>query len=349
MMMVHKFTIECGGQRVAWARAASSARALGVEMPGHLPVGFAPVSRLQGRFVIAGIVPAVPTVMRVATQDLSPESVINVSAPRRRREVAPWVTVVDSEGVTATSGEALKVASVVSTLLVSLIVGCLVLARRSYLASLEFSALPGVAGRLASRAMDMLKVAFGRAVAAFRYSYESWQAASDGEGGDANPANSLALVHARLADTELLVATLPGDLLLREVLESELDSLRNRAADVARRVHRLGATQVKAALRSLTRDLDSIVRIVHGAAPRSDQQKASTSPGAPATVFEACRVLGLNPEAPFPAVKKVVEALRMSWHPDHARDEADRLYREQRIKQINAAWDLLKGKSAAAA
>ena len=60
-------------------------------------------------------------------------------------------------------------------------------------------------------------------------------------------------------------------------------------------------------------------------------------------------ILGLNPDAPDAAVKKIVDALRMSWHPDHARDEADRLYREHRIKQINAAWDLLKAERAAAA
>jgi DnaJ-class molecular chaperone len=72
-------------------------------------------------------------------------------------------------------------------------------------------------------------------------------------------------------------------------------------------------------------------------------------PDPPATVFEAYRVLGLNASAPDAAVKKIVDALRMSWHPDHARDEADRRNREQRIKQINAAWDLLKGRPAAAA
>ena len=54
-------------------------------------------------------------------------------------------------------------------------------------------------------------------------------------------------------------------------------------------------------------------------------------------------------EAPPAAVKKVVDALRMSWHPDHARNEADRRHREERIKQINAAWDILKSAKAAAA
>jgi hypothetical protein len=31
----------------------------------------------------------------------------------------------------------------------------------------------------------------------------------------------------------------------------------------------------------------------------------------------------------------------MSWHPDHARDADDRVLREDRIRQINIAWDLI--------
>jgi DnaJ-class molecular chaperone len=137
--------------------------------------------------------------------------------------------------------------------------------------------------------------------------------------------------------------------LLRDVLQSELDGVRERGADVARRVRRLGADRASAMLRSLMRDLDRITRIVHGAAQRADDEPVAADDNPPASVFEAYRVLGLNPEAPSAAVKKVVDALRMSWHPDHARDEMDRLYRERRIKQINAAWDLLKSGQAAAA
>ena len=81
----------------------------------------------------------------------------------------------------------------------------------------------------------------------------------------------------------------------------------------------------------------------------AEERATPAEPDAPSTIFEAYRVLGLNPNAPDAAVKKIVDALRMSWHPDHARDEADRRYREQRIKQINAAWDLLKDRPAAAA
>ncbi|MGE0765857.1 MAG: hypothetical protein AB7L90_05295 [Hyphomicrobiaceae bacterium] len=62
----------------------------------------------------------------------------------------------------------------------------------------------------------------------------------------------------------------------------------------------------------------------------------------PATVDEAYAFLGVNPRAGAPVVKKVVDALRQNWHPDLAGDETDRRAREERMKQINAAWDLIR-------
>ena len=32
----------------------------------------------------------------------------------------------------------------------------------------------------------------------------------------------------------------------------------------------------------------------------------------------------------------------MSWHPDYADGPADRILRELRTKQINAAWDIIR-------
>ncbi|HEX5957036.1 MAG TPA: hypothetical protein VFY92_00075, partial [Hyphomicrobiaceae bacterium] len=64
----------------------------------------------------------------------------------------------------------------------------------------------------------------------------------------------------------------------------------------------------------------------------------------PRTREEAFEVLGIGiaPSATQTAIKKVVDGLRMSWHPDLAKDETDRVLRELRSKQINAAWDLLQ-------
>jgi hypothetical protein len=66
----------------------------------------------------------------------------------------------------------------------------------------------------------------------------------------------------------------------------------------------------------------------------------------PQTRSEALQVLGMgvSPDATEAAMKKVVDGLRQSWHPDLARNDADRRLREFRTKQINAAWELIAGK-----
>jgi hypothetical protein len=68
----------------------------------------------------------------------------------------------------------------------------------------------------------------------------------------------------------------------------------------------------------------------------------------PETRAEAMQVLGIGvaPTANEAAIKKIVDGLRQSWHPDLARDETDRVLRELRSKQINAAWELLRGQRA---
>jgi hypothetical protein len=66
----------------------------------------------------------------------------------------------------------------------------------------------------------------------------------------------------------------------------------------------------------------------------------------PRTRSEAVEVLGMGvmPGASEAAMKKIVDGLRLSWHPDLAQDETDRQLRELRTKQINAAWDIIQGK-----
>jgi hypothetical protein len=65
----------------------------------------------------------------------------------------------------------------------------------------------------------------------------------------------------------------------------------------------------------------------------------------PRTRAEALEVLGMGlaPDINEAAIKKIIDGLRMSWHPDHATDDADRATRELRLKQINAAWDIIGG------
>ena len=59
---------------------------------------------------------------------------------------------------------------------------------------------------------------------------------------------------------------------------------------------------------------------------------------------EAYEILGANPEASARVLKRLVDALRATWHPDLAVNEEDREMRDHRIKQINVAWDIITGK-----
>lgn len=66
----------------------------------------------------------------------------------------------------------------------------------------------------------------------------------------------------------------------------------------------------------------------------------------PRTREEALSILGMGvgADASSTAIKKIVDGLRLSWHPDQATHDDDRAVREQRIRQINAAWDIIAGK-----
>ena len=68
----------------------------------------------------------------------------------------------------------------------------------------------------------------------------------------------------------------------------------------------------------------------------------------PATREEALHVLGAGPDASDAVLKKIVDGLRMSWHPDHAKNADDHRLRSERMTQINVAWDILTGRQAAA-
>jgi hypothetical protein len=82
------------------------------------------------------------------------------------------------------------------------------------------------------------------------------------------------------------------------------------------------------------------------AQPQSDSGPLSWGDMIPRTRDEAMRVLGIGvtPDASEVAIKKIVDGLRLSWHPDHANGTADRQVRELRLKQINAAWEIIAGK-----
>lgn len=81
-----------------------------------------------------------------------------------------------------------------------------------------------------------------------------------------------------------------------------------------------------------------------------DPPALSTATGSgdmPVTRADALALLGLNADADEAVIRKLVEALRQSWHPDLARSDADRAARDVRIKAINVAAGILLRKSAA--
>lgn len=83
--------------------------------------------------------------------------------------------------------------------------------------------------------------------------------------------------------------------------------------------------------------------------PASLSIPAKTEVRMPETLPEALEVLGASSDAGPGVLKKIVEGLRQSWHPDLARSEEDRSYREQRMAQINVAWDIIEASSMPAA
>lgn len=154
-----------------------------------------------------------------------------------------------------------------------------------------------------------------------------------------------ASVEAALREVERIIALVPTAMPLRTVLDEEIGRARQRlsvakaaAADTAA-PGQIGAT----AFRVMMRDLERIRRIAEGAhaSLNGAGPEAHGEAQIPATLAQAYATLGINSSASEATVKKVVDALRMSWHPDFALDEADRGKREARMKQLNAAFELI--------
>ncbi|MEL6372755.1 MAG: J domain-containing protein [Pseudomonadota bacterium] len=153
----------------------------------------------------------------------------------------------------------------------------------------------------------------------------------------------LQLKAARRARTDALRAVkhLKAAPALRDVLLRELATLSERFDAVHARGDAGPETLSAdcAALDALEQDYRRLSAIAASAAasiPTEDDVRM------PETADDAYAILGVNPHVSDKALKRVVEALRMSWHPDHARGRKDHARRDQRIKQINVAWDLIK-------
>ena len=137
-------------------------------------------------------------------------------------------------------------------------------------------------------------------------------------------------------------------LTLRDVLTADLDDVRRAllSPDLAAQVTEHRWREVRSAVEGIVGDLERVRRMAVSAAAL---ELGARSPAAmPETAAEAFDILGVNADARPVVVKKIVDALRQSWHPDLARSEDDRRAREDRIKQINVAWDLISARQKAA-
>ncbi len=366
-MMVHRFSIVCGDKRVAWAKFASAAREHGAKLPSGLPTGFAPVSAVAGRLVLPSYSKSKKSILiaPVAMQDLSPDSVIDRSDRAFRAQSAgpAWETVVQADVLPVAESGLARVATVLAALLAMLVAASFAVAGRmpqatrgTLDATLWTSHLLAVWQTLASRDAMVRRVASAMSVA---LRCRAWIAGSvealqrQGRSYRDNARSQSALIlEARLAETDLLVATLPDGLLLRDVLQGEIDRVRARGNDVEKNYYRRAPDKSAAVVRTLLRELDRISRIARGAihpsGERAERDDDHYADHMPITHHDAYRLLGLNADAQPAVAKKLVDALRMTWHPDYARDEPDRRRREARMKQINAAWDMIKDRRAAA-
>jgi hypothetical protein len=369
-MTVHRFELSCGGVKVTWAQVAAAARSTGVTLPAGLPKGFAPVGALNARLVFPALARFSSHKDRVVSETLSADSVIEPASPaergpRKSAEPQPWQTVVTAEMRAETPGTALRLAGVASGLLALVFAFGLVAARRNvahvwaHQAEAFSSSLPQ---RISEGALRMARAISGSMADRFRRKPKMVTSERDRTA----LMNALAMAIARLAEAELQVGSLPRTLLLREVLQSELDQLRGRVNDIERAIDQRPMQKSAAMVRGILRELDRVSRIAQGAAQdtsaagRGEQPEPQTANAAgsrfqaragvrmPQSVQEAYQILGINDDAAPNVAKKLVDALRMSWHPDFARDEADRQVRESRMKQINAAWDLIRTRREAA-
>jgi len=131
---------------------------------------------------------------------------------------------------------------------------------------------------------------------------------------------------------------------LQAALKSELDSIRRSVGFTHKGRARVSSTDFIQMRVELAVSLQAIRRILDIAAAASSSFSAVPADVIITTRPEAYAFLGVNATANEAALKKAVNALRRCWHPDLATDEADRRIREERIKQINAAWDVITGK-----
>jgi hypothetical protein len=403
-VMVHKFTVSCGGSSVAWVNIAAAIHSadanrawleggqLNLVMPARdlpqaatacldrpatggsglarrvvlggdclpwrrkaafehmvLPGGFAPVGELGARLMVGAV--ADVTEMNLDADDvlaLEPQPLlVSLTDAEMVLAKADPAAVLEPRGQAETFETALEPNAAGDDWITVVHSGP------------EFATAAGIVVPMDARPWAWLLVVVSAAVVALllmmrfvppALARRSAQATSRALAkGDVSLANASVAVAALLQQTEAAARALKGAGPLREVLESELGHVRTRLTNIERSTAEGEVDGEKAALqyRALVRELERCRRIVDSAvASLAGAKKGAAT--LPRTASEAYEVLGVNAEVSAGVLKKIVDALRMSWHPDHARDAEDRRLREDRIRQINIAWDLISANREAA-
>jgi hypothetical protein len=304
-MMIHRFNVLCGAERVSWARIAHAAYGLGIEIPRQLPNGFAPVTPLGGRFVLPALAPVNPAVTQVTTQDLSPDGVVDHAGDGASPAVASWVTVVKSDVRTDAGGGALRVAAAVTSLMLALLAASYVAAGRLRISLFEIDDLPQSLERF--RAFSKARWTDICSAASMQCSriYNGWRIPVEEDAGE-SLVNALMMAKSRLESAEAVVAALPVDLLLRDVLSAELKRVQLRIHSFETDRGRKQPSQVASQLRSAMRELDRIAKIAQSAGQTSAAGAREDDTAIPQSLREAYQVLGLNRNAAPEIAKKLV-------------------------------------------
>ena len=314
-----------------------------------LPVGYAPVSELGARFVSAtaagnagkpyeaSLRPVAADLVETVVAKAYPDSSWKpLSEPVTREAglvpaVVPWsewVTVVrsgDDPMVTVAVGSTLDIDRLVWLIvtMAAATMTVIVCARKS----------PAWASRI-----DTFSPTFAPLMMRLGLIHHGAGRFDDAGGNLTGAGRAVAAI---LGQAKAAVAQLKKAGPLREVLLSELALVNQRLEKVdaaAAEGHETGEKPAPQ-FRFLVRDLERIRRITDSAAASFSCGREVTI--LPKTTSEAYSVLGVNPDVSEGVLKKITDALRMSWHPDHAHDEADQRLREDRIRQINIACDLI--------